>query len=91
VSFWASLIYLTVFGTILAFGAYVSLVGRIGAERASYSAVVSPVIALGLSVVFEGLAFTNYLILGFLLCLVGNVLTLYKAGEVAEATKPVVT
>ena len=42
-SYSLSLIYLAVFGSILAFGAYLTLVGRIGADKAAYAAVLFPV------------------------------------------------
>src|ERR1700686_4947332 len=42
----ASLIYLSLFGSALAFGAYLTLMRRIGADRASYTAVAIPVVAL---------------------------------------------
>ena len=50
-----SLLYLTVFGSIVAFGAYLTLLGRIGAHKAGYAMVMFPVVALILSALFEGL------------------------------------
>jgi drug/metabolite transporter (DMT)-like permease len=71
-----SLAYLAIFGSILAFGAYLTLVGRIGAGRAGYAMVAIPVVALGLSTFFEGLHWEWRLALGVALCLGGNVLVL---------------
>ncbi len=71
-----SLIYLTVFGSVLAFGAYVTLIGRIGAQRAGYTSVMFPVVALIVSMLFEGLAPSVFVIVGFGLVLLGNVLVL---------------
>ncbi|QLY25712.1 DMT family transporter [Bdellovibrio sp. KM01] len=74
----SSLLYLSLFGSVFAFGAYLSLAGRIGAERAAYSGVISPVIALTLSSMYEDFKWTPYIITGVALCLLGNILTLYS-------------
>ena len=71
-----SFAYLTVFGSILAFGAYLTLLGRIGAQRAGYATVMFPVVALLLSMLFEGLVLDLYIVAGFSLVLLGNVLVL---------------
>ena len=71
-----SLAYLAVFGSILAFGAFISLLGRIGADRAGYVTVAIPIVALLLSATFEGLRWQASLVLGILLCLAGNVAVL---------------
>jgi drug/metabolite transporter (DMT)-like permease len=73
-----SLAYLTLFGSIFAFGAYLTLLGRIGAHKAGYSMVLFPVVALLLSVMFEGLQVDATLIIGTLLVLAGNVFVLKK-------------
>lgn len=76
--FLGALFYLALFGSVIAFGAYLSLAGKIGAEKAAYTSVLSPVIALTLSSFFENFQWTPYIILGVVLCLLGNVLTLTK-------------
>jgi drug/metabolite transporter (DMT)-like permease len=73
-----SLIYLTVFGSVVAFGAYLTLLGRIGAHRAGYATVMFPVVALVLSILFEGLALDWSILLGFALVLAGNLLVLMQ-------------
>jgi drug/metabolite transporter (DMT)-like permease len=72
----SSLAFLAFFGSILAFGAYLTLVGRIGAGRAGYAMVAIPVVALILSTVVEGLHWHAWLVLGVALCLLGNILVL---------------
>ncbi len=72
-----SLVYLAVFGSILAFGAFVALLGRIGADRAGYVTVAIPIVALLFSALFEGLRWRMSLVLGILLCLAGNVAVLW--------------
>ena len=83
----ASLLYLSVFGSILAFGSYLTLVGRIGADKAAYAAVLFPVIALGLSTVFEDYQWTLRALFGFLLVLLGNYIVLTRAPQLAPASK----
>jgi drug/metabolite transporter (DMT)-like permease len=71
-----SLGYLAVFGSIIAFGAFLTLLGKIGADRAGYVTVAIPIVALLLSGLFEGLRWHASLIVGMLLCLAGNVAVL---------------
>lgn len=77
--FLGALLYLALFGSVIAFGAYLSLAGKIGAEKAAYTSVISPVIALILSSFFENFQWTPYIVTGVLLCLLGNILTLTKS------------
>jgi drug/metabolite transporter (DMT)-like permease len=79
-----SLAFLAVFGSILAFGAYLTLVGRIGAGRAGYAMVAIPVVALALSTLMEGLRWHGWLVVGVALCLLGNLLVLPRAPRVVE-------
>jgi len=72
----ASLAYLAIFGSVIAFGAYLTLLGRIGAHRAGYATVMFPVVALLLSILFEGLRLDLSIVLGTTLVLLGNVLVL---------------
>lgn len=69
-----SLLYLALFGSVIAFGSYLTLLGRIGADRAAYVTVLFPVIALVLSVLFEGLRLDWMQFAGVALVLAGNVL-----------------
>jgi drug/metabolite transporter (DMT)-like permease len=73
-----SLAYLTIFGSVIAFGAYLTLLGRIGAHRAGYAMVVFPVVALILSMVFEGLELDSSIVFGTALVLAGNMFVLWN-------------
>ena len=73
-----SLAYLAVFGSVVAFGAYLTLMKRIGAHRAGYTMVAIPVVALLISTGLEDLRWTANLWIGVALCLVGNVLVLAR-------------
>ena len=89
VSYTVSLLYLSVFGSIFAFGSYLTLIGRIGTDKAAYAAVLFPVIALSISTVFENYQWTLTAIYGFGLVLFGNYLVLRKpsTGEVVVTGK----
>jgi len=73
-----SLLYLSVFGSIIAFGTYLTLLGRIGAGQAAYATVLFPVVALSLSVWLEGYVFTPAAFGGAAMVLAGNILVLAK-------------
>ncbi|TLU71493.1 DMT family transporter [Lichenicoccus roseus] len=68
-----SLAYLAVIGSVVGFLAYLSLALRIGADRAAYATVLSPVVALLVSSLFETYRWTPGAILGLALVLLGNV------------------
>lgn len=71
-----SLLYLAIFGTIIAFWAYLTLVARIGANKAAYATVLFPVVALSLSSIFEDYEWQVLSIVGLVLVLSGNVILL---------------
>ena len=70
--------YLTLFGTVIAFGCYLLLLQRIGPERAAYSALLIPLVALGLSTLFEGYQWTIAAFVGMAMILGGNYLALKR-------------
>jgi drug/metabolite transporter (DMT)-like permease len=82
-----SLAYLAVFGSIVAFGSYLTLLGRIGAHRAGYAVVMFPVVALVISVAVEGLRITPNIVIGVLLVMAGNVVILQRSGEAAGGSQ----
>ena len=73
-----SLFYLALFGSVFAFGMYLTLIGKIGADRAAYTTLLFPIVALILSMVFEGYRGSAGALLGVGLILVGNFLVLKK-------------
>lgn len=73
-----SLVFLSVFATVVGFWSYLTLLGRIGADRAAYASVLFPVIALALSTAFEGFRWTVPAALGVVLVLAGNALVLTR-------------
>ena len=74
-----SLLYLIVFGSILAFAGFLELLGRIGPSRASYVGVMVPIVALIISSVFEGFNWQALTFAGVAISVAGNVLVLRKA------------
>ncbi|MBU9558309.1 DMT family transporter [Burkholderia multivorans] len=67
-----ALLYLAVPGSVIGFTAYLTLVGRIGPERAAYCTVLFPIVALAVSTVFEGYRWSPLAVIGLLLVLAGN-------------------
>lgn len=64
--------YLALFGSVLGFGAYFTLVGRIGASQAAYSTLLFPLVALTLSTLYEGYQWHSNAIVGLVMILAGN-------------------
>ncbi len=75
-TFLASFGYLVIGGSILAFGAFYALVHRIGVARASYVGVMTPIVALIVSSLFEGFHWTALTLLGVVLAVAGNLIAL---------------
>lgn len=68
----ASWAWLTIFGSIIAFASYLTLLGRIGTGPSGYIGVMVPVIALILSAAFEGYRWTPATWTGIALAVTGN-------------------
>jgi drug/metabolite transporter (DMT)-like permease len=85
----APMLYLTIFGSILAFGCYMLLIGRIGAEYAAYVTLLMPVIALLLSTLFEGFRWTANTAIGVVIVLLGNMFILTPAEKLTRAYRRV--
>lgn len=74
----SSLIYLSIFGSVIAFGCYLSLMTRIGAHKTSYANIIFPGIAVIISTFFEGFVWSSYTVIGLMLMVVGNLIVLSK-------------
>ncbi len=81
-----SLLYLAIPGSVIGFTAYLTLVGRMGPERAAYCTVLFPVVALNISVFLEGYEWTLTALFGLLLVMLGNVLVFRKVRALPIAT-----
>jgi drug/metabolite transporter (DMT)-like permease len=83
-SYILSLVYLALFGSVIAFGTYLTLLGRIGPDRAAYVHILYQIVALALSTVFEDLSWNLLGVFGVLLILVGNVIAVSKISLVKK-------
>ncbi len=81
-SYIASLLYLAIFGTVIAFASYYALLNDMGPEKASYVIVLFPVVAVVLSSIFEGFTWTNNTFIGFALVLLGNAIILMPSNSI---------
>ena len=84
-SYIISLLYLALFGSVIAFATYFSLLKNMGAEKASYLIVLFPIVAVILSSFFEGFKFTDNIIIGFILVLIGNAIVLTPQDKIKLA------
>lgn len=75
-SYIVSLLYLSIFGTVIAFATYYVLLSNMGPEKASYVIVLFPVVAVALSSIFEAFTWTGNTFIGFALVLMGNAIIL---------------
>jgi drug/metabolite transporter (DMT)-like permease len=73
-------LYLAVPGSVIGFTAYLTLVGRLGADKAAYCTVLFPVVALNVSAWMEGYRWTAGALLGLGLVLAGNVVVFWRGG-----------
>jgi drug/metabolite transporter (DMT)-like permease len=75
-SYVASLLYLAVFGSILAFAAFLTLLERVGAGQAGYVGVMTPVVALVVSGLVEGFPWGLTTVAGVAVVVAGNLVVL---------------
>ncbi len=81
-----SIVWLAIPSTVIGFAAYLTLLGRVGAGRASYSTVLIPVVALAMSTFFENYGWTFSAAVGVFFVLIGNVVVL-SAPQSAATSK----
>jgi len=84
-SYLGPLVYLAVFGSVITFGCYFSLVNRIGADYAAYCATLSPILAMLLSWRFEDYIWTLPALIGIVAVLAGNVIVLTPGRIIKKA------
>jgi drug/metabolite transporter (DMT)-like permease len=82
-----SLLYLALFGSVIAFGCYLTLVGNIGADRAAYATLLFPIVALIISAIWEDYRFTTSALIGIGLIILGN-LAILKRRQLASDALP---
>jgi drug/metabolite transporter (DMT)-like permease len=74
VRYLGALAYLAVPGSVIGFTTYLTLVGRIGPERAAYCTVLFPFVALAVSTLFENYKWSPAAVVGLVLVVIGNLI-----------------
>ena len=74
----SSLFYLSIVGSVLGFGFYLKLLNNIGASKASYVNVITPVLALVISTLYENYTWGFLNSFGLILVILGNIIIFRK-------------
>ncbi|MBT0724962.1 DMT family transporter [Rosenbergiella sp. S61] len=80
-----ALFYLALFGSVIGFGAYYFLVGRIGAGQAAYTTVLFPLVALTISTRFEGYQWHPHAVVGLGIILLGNFIMFFPVHKFGKS------
>jgi drug/metabolite transporter (DMT)-like permease len=83
-----SLAYLALFGSVVAFVSFLTLLQRIGAGRSGYIAAAIPAVAMVASTLFEGYRWSGAAVVGMVLVVAGTVLVLKAKERAAAAPRP---
>lgn len=83
-SYLIGVVYLAVVASVLAFSLYYRLIRRIGPGRAAYTSVLTPVVAMTLSTVFEGYRWTGAAAAGVALAVIGLAVALGGRGRASK-------
>lgn len=83
-----ALFYLSIFGSIVGFTTYLTLVARLGANKAAYTTVMFPVVALILSSWFEGYEWQVSSFIGLGLTMLGNLIINFGALKSFKKIRP---
>ena len=87
-SYWWEVAYLAIIGSVVPFPLYFALIRQMGAGRAAYNGVAVPVVAMGLSTLFEGYRWTGLAAGGSMLAMTGLLIALSgrsPAPKIAES------
>lgn len=76
--YWGGVVYLALIGSVITFPLYFHLIRTMGAGRAAYNGVATPVVAMLLSTLFEGYRWTVLAAAGCVLALAGLALALSR-------------
>jgi drug/metabolite transporter (DMT)-like permease len=83
----SSLVYLALFGSVVAFNTYLKLMSMWGPGKAAYIVLVTPVIAVFISFLLEDYHLSVYSLIGAILVLGGNYLIVRKKKEPAKVSE----
>jgi len=87
VSWWLSLLYLALAGSVLTFACFLTLQERIGPGPSGAIGVMTPLLALVVSMVFEAFHPDALTLTGAALAVAGNVMMLRRAGSLGWAAR----
>jgi drug/metabolite transporter (DMT)-like permease len=85
-SFLSSLFFLAIFGSVVAFWSYLTLLGRVGADKAAYAMIVFPIWALMISWMFEDFVWTPVKVAGVIVILIGNLFIIGRQNSLRKVT-----
>jgi drug/metabolite transporter (DMT)-like permease len=89
-AYWAGIAYLALIGSIVTFPLHYNLVREIGAGRTAYNSIVTILVAMLLSTLFEGFRWTPLAMSGMALSVLGMVIALHsrsiRSVKVGQAT-----
>ena len=74
--YWIAMAWLVIMASVVAFWGYMTLLNSIGPARAGYLTVLFPIVALGISTVFEGYQWTIPGMMGLAAIIAGNILVM---------------
>jgi drug/metabolite transporter (DMT)-like permease len=90
-SSWAyigSLLYLSLFGSVIAFGCYLTLMTSIGAHKTSYTSIMFPAVAVMISTFVENFHWSWFTVIGFISILAGNLVVLARPAKTTPPSVP---
>ena len=87
-AYFAGIAYLALVGSVATFPLYFNLIRELGPGRAAYNGVAVPVVAMGLSTLFEGYRWTLLAAGGGALALAGLIVALRARGAAQPEIKP---
>ncbi|HEY8100899.1 MAG TPA: DMT family transporter [Burkholderiaceae bacterium] len=85
-SWWLSLIYLALAGSVMTFACYLTLLDRVGPGPAGAIGVMTPLLALVVSMTWEGYHPDLFTCIGAAMAVAGNALILHRAAPVVKKT-----
>ena len=77
-SYVSSLLYLSIFGSVIAFGCYLTLLNRIGTHKTSYASIMFPAVAVIISTIVEDFSWTLFTVTGLTFIVIGNLVVLAR-------------
>jgi drug/metabolite transporter (DMT)-like permease len=82
-----SFAYLVVVGSVVAFGVYMKILPAVGVVAGAYVVVLAPVVAIGISAVFEGFPLRPTTLLGVPLLLIGHSILIVQRRRTSAAER----